>query len=104
MGSPGAGRLRRIDTDDRVEATEPHEERGGHAQLDDLGLGEVAPELGEDRVVDLAVVAGHQVREGESGTLTGAEEPRVLVVEGNDLDFGQSGLPGPGIADRHSVV
>lgn len=96
--------LHGIDGEDGVEAAEPDEERGGHAQLDDLRLGKVAPELGEHRVVDLVMVGRHQLGEGERGALTRAEEIRGEVVERCDLDFGQSSLPGPGIADRQSIV
>jgi hypothetical protein len=73
-------------------------------QLDDLGLREVASQLGPERVVDLVVVDGEFLGEADGGPLARAQQVRSLVVDGRDLGLGRPRMPGPGIADGESVA
>ena len=75
-----------------------------HGQLDDVGLREVLPQLRPQRVVDLVVVHRQLLGVADSRALAWAQEIRGLIVDRGDLVFGETGMPGPGIADAQSVA
>jgi hypothetical protein len=87
-----------IHTQDRCEATEPEEESGGNAEFDDLSVGEVLLQRGEERVVDFVVVGGEELCKAQSHALAWAKGGGIIRIEGGDLVLGQAFLPGPGIA------
>ena len=96
--------LHRIDADDLVEAPEADVKRRMRDELDDLGLGEVAPQLLPERIVDLVVVDGQLLGEPDRRALARRQEVGRLVVDRRDLRLGRACMPGPGIADRLSVA
>src|SRR5882672_9170268 len=101
---PSGVALRRIKPDDLVEPAKADVERCVRDQLDDLGLRELAPQLGPERVVDLLVVDRELLREPDRGPLARGQEIRALVVDRGDLRFRRSRMPGPGIAQGESIA
>src|SRR2546422_185039 len=97
-------RSRRIQPQDLVEPSPTDEERRVGDQLDDLGLGEMAAQLGPERVVDLLVVDGELLGEPQGGPLARRDQIGRLVVDRGDFLFGRPRMPGPGIAHGESVA
>src|SRR5205823_9229010 len=94
----------RLQSHDLVEASEADEQRRVGRELDDLRLGEVAAQLGPQRVVDLVVVDGELVGEPDGRPLARAQQIRALVVDRGDLGFRRTGMPAPGIAHGESIL
>ena len=96
--------LVRIDPEHSGEAAEAEKEGGGHAQLDDLGVGKMPLQLGEELCVEPVVVGGQQLCKANGQAFPRRKHLEGVAIQGGDLVFGQAFLPGPGIAYLQSVL